>query len=617
MERTEKPLLDRLNDKFKQCLNLPAFFAKVERDLKADVMAAVAAERNPELPDTVRVSANPETKNLYVNGFRRTNKGEEIPVAHVSLHFTPGSSTDIEGAFHGKSNTNRGAFRRYFFDYVEGIPKLVTPGYEGWTLQGVNQSMYSTLQKPEDTLFIQLVIDCLNRYLPEFTLRAEDCAELMDPSLAEARRERERRQAAAARRLLEETEGESKAAGASSAASSSSSSSSSAAPSLPPLKTEEEKKLVRALNALFDFYINGINAGFLLLTLQPQFFLDPTIRTRNSLYIFYVSDSVEDLSKSAEPEMQNIREFLAAIDKMTPSKDLEQRKERLIYNLRYLEDSSQYLQELDKLIKKTIELVNELRSNRGNEDLTDLLPYVRVKERDYSFFPSSPIEPEDMEGIFEDPENPILENVGMFSFLFLKRLYLHAQEGVDIYATNYERISDMIEIQFADSRANKQAIDTLNALLLVDASHIAELERAKEILEAKLSSEKKDSKQKKLQEELRGLQEKIDSAKTHQEIRRTNLQKAEQKLAILKKALRINLESRAELEPGFRQQVRKLELLHRLKQRKFPKFSIHPMFDEPVTYKGVFLKGGSKRSKRVTRRSRTLRTKRKTRSRHC
>ncbi len=587
MAEPEKPILDRLNDTFKQGLNVSQFLKTMRRNLQADVNRKLREVRDTaftdgsQLPDFAQVSINEETMNLYVNGFLRGPGNRPIPIAHVSLHLAPSGKTNIEGALHGKSNTNEGDFVRYFLQVTEEGGKLVKPADEEWNFP--IREKYMTMKKEAELFFVQIVFDILNQYLADFFELPAAAAPAPAPAPPRAEEVPAPAGAAAALAVVPNPP---------------------PPPPVPALRnlTEEEKPLVNALNEFFSFYDVGLENKFFLFDIIPETFLLPYEEASNLLEL-----NLTNLKSFIQSNTNSITRFKRNVSLMekqhVPSAPMARRIRRFYYVIRYLNDTNEYYNLLLGLYIKALVEVKKLKKKMNINDLSYLLPYI------------PPINLERMAPMGIIPDGLLREayelsskhNIIIFLASVNKFVFPH---WVNDYIQNFLEFEIKILNYLTTKKEEAFFLRQLDKLQNEKALEIEELKKQ----ESKIASQKEktlDPKQK--AKDLRDLQGKLEKLEKDRNKLVQKIAKLDEEIDVMKQNLIKSIEEIKQFKGEYTQMLNIIVAMREIKDRFFSRFEYPPDFESIDEQVGSMSGGGSRRHRRSTRRGRRATGKRKTR----
>ncbi len=592
-EPAEKPILDRLNDTFKEGLNVSYFLKSMRRNLQADVnrklreVRGTAFTDGSQLPDYAQVSINEETMNLYVNGFLGGPGNRPIPIAHVSLHLAPSGKTNVEGALHGKSNTNEGDFVRYFLQKTEEGDKLVKPVDEEWDFP--IRAKYMTMKREAELFFVQLVFDILNTYLPDFFERPAAPAPAPAPSPAPA-----------AEQIAEHIP---RAAGVAAAAVAR------PEPERRPL-TAQEQIVVDAINEFFSHYNHGINNTIYIFDEEPFNFLAPESISADNL-----SRSINNLNNYMEDNSLWILRFEKSVRVLSThatSPALTRKLRRFEFVIRYLRDSNEYYESLIELYNKVTNIIENFKNKTKTKDLLYLLWYVQYEGTE-RMEPTAQIPPELIERAYSS-FLPFKQQIAREIASINKYLFPSWMGDYIIVFLQFEiRIQNYL---FTKNKELPTYVADFVRLRKLEKEFQGDIEKTGAFLQ-KLQTEIQSQEGKKLSPKQKAAfsdDKRILERETERHAAlQTKLGKLQIQMDIISEKIRNSQMEAEQYKREYTEFLESLRAFQEIKNTYFARFNYPPDFESIDEQVGSMSGGGSRRNRRSTRRGRRAAGKRKTR----
>lgn len=602
----EKPFLDKMNDRFKRCLKLDKLFEIAETKLKAEIDAELQRRfginldrNNPNIPEEVFIDPRYGTKDIYINGVR-TVDGERIPVVHVSLHLEPNNIQDIVGAIHGKSNTRDGEFIRFFFDYFDGRPKLVTFGYEGWKMAMKNIKKYNTLTIDSQRDFIKIVFNAINKYLSEAVISEEECLPVMQ---AKAEPNREPAKAPAQEAQAEAPAKEAPAPRVEIA--------SGPKVVLEPLSAEESK-LLKSFLEFYRFYKIGLESGYytFLRPVKLEEFLNFNIMRRTDLYYEYFTHNI----KSIETILSDIDISLKSLNTLPKTPENVNRAERLKSITTFQASYKSHFLEFISLFERFEQAFNEYYEATGNESIRYLLPYMSdtLKEIETHAKNTSILTKTNIQAwldlLPEKKWESTLSQIKEGGFQAINLYFTLAIFDLDINQVNLQILDKQMEIFNERLKSDKAVFKGLqneykvqNETQEENKLALVRFEQEKKSIEEQIGSETKEARKKKLKDLLKVTNGRIEAMRSAIESFPNLIKLTKDLLPTMEAQIQKGNEKMMERFRTKTQKQKKIDLqkktvkaLYDIQQAKFPSESFSPIYLTVLPT----LQGGSRRKTR-------------------
>lgn len=601
-----RSFLNRQNDRLKFCLKMKEFFQKVQRDLEKEVRARLAVKladgtldrSNEDTPTNVRVEVRKSSKNIYIEGIHEGD-GAPTKVVHVSLHLKEGDLQDRIGAIHGRSNLNDTQFVRYFFELVGDVPRLrTTTENEGWTMAQLNARNYNTLPAGDQRVFVELVFEILNEYLPSYVLSEAECeakTKAVDEVEQEEAQEQEEKEEEGAKKYEEGSKGS--GAGAAAASSSSSSAAASARPVCPKHLNQEETALVNAVNDVITFYALGQSNGYEppWIRFEPAFFLgvdyvDEYSPTHLAFLNKYISNNADMLKK------------IYGYDKLftleNPGESLEEKKirlervDRIQFGKKMLEDMNAYYEQMILYLTAVNQAIGALYTRSNELEFEYLLPCLKTEELELITDSDTRFTLEDMTNYIasmntQEKKNAVVKAIPYWNRAHLMSKIRVAQLAIDLDTILMDRLTTAILNRSRHIAASEQMINRMFGEIAQTEEKIAELKQVKNVAAKEMEglqaqkANKKGKEKVSLLQRIKELQDGLNAVDAEILLRNTmrgslfpTFQAARETVQKEKQELKEKAEARNNLKQLLKENTNLLLALWRLKESKFPRENV-------------------------------------------